>query len=237
MDLLNHPSYQELGPGGPRRRRRRRLDGGEGEAVEETAVKTAAASGRSIPPILPASREPKQEWTEPEPYVAAPAYALTNDRDLRSPKEERPDRSERGRRFRDYDKGNEPAEVIHVEMTPEEQDVYALMGISPLLLREDEVKLSKSAVISVTEPGESVSSFSEESFNDEESLAEADVEDDSPEEDSPEENFAPVHHGDADADSDDDDEDISASDEEDNEDNSAGVVIRRRRRRSSAAEG
>jgi ribonuclease E len=231
LDLLNHPSYQELGPGGPRRRRRRRLDGGEGEGTEETAVKTAAAV-RSIPPILPGSREPKPEWTEPEPYVATPAYALTNDRDLRSSKEDRPDRSDRNRRFRDYDKGNEPAEVIHVEMTPEEQDVYALMGISPLILREEEVKLSKSAVISVTEPGESASSFSEPSFNGEESLAEADVEEDSSEEESPEENLTPFNQADAD-----DDEDISASDEEDNEDNSAGVVTRRRRRRSSAVEG
>jgi ribonuclease E len=233
LDLLNHPSYQELGPGGPRRRRRRRLDVGEGDGTEDL-VKTG---GSRTSPILPGSREAKPEWTEPDPYVAAPAYALTNDRDLRSSKEDRPDRSDRGRRIRDYDKVNEPAEVIHIEMTPEEQDVYALMGISPLLLREDEVKLSKSAVISVTEPGESVSSFSEPSFNDEESLAEADVEEDSPEEDSPEENFAPVHHGDANADSDDDDEDISASDDEDHEDNSAGVVTRRRRRRSSAVEG
>ncbi|AFY83690.1 Rne/Rng family ribonuclease [Oscillatoria acuminata] len=235
LDLLNHPSYQELGPGGPRRRRRRRLDGGEGEATEETAVKTPAAV-RSISPILPGSREPKTEWTEPEPYVAAPAYALTNDRDLRSPKEDRPDRSDRGRRIRDYDKVNEPAEVIHVEMTPEEQDVYALMGISPLILREDEVKPPKSAVISVTEPGESVSSFSEPSFDDEEPIAEADVEEESPEEESPEENFAPVHQAEAEPDSDDDDEDISASYEEDNEDNSAGVAIRRRRRRSSASD-
>ncbi|MGL5197159.1 MAG: ribonuclease E/G, partial [Chroococcales cyanobacterium] len=234
LDLLNHPSYQELGPGGPRRRRRRRLDVGEGEGPEETAVKTASV--RSISPILPGSREAKPEWIEPEPYVAAPAYALTNDRDLRSSKEDRPDRSDRGRRIRDYDKMNEPAEVIHVEMTPEEQDVYALMGISPLIIREEEVKLPKSAVISVTEPGESVSSFSEPSFDDEEPIAEADIEEESPEEeDSPEENFASVYHGDADDDSD-DDEDISASDEEDNEDNSAGMAIRRRRRRSSASD-
>ncbi|MCT7985128.1 Rne/Rng family ribonuclease [Laspinema sp. A4] len=230
LDLLNHPSYQELGPGGPRRRRRRRLDAGEGEGTEETTVKTASV--RSISPILPASREPKPEWTEPEPFVAAPAYALTNERDVRSPKEDRPERSERGRRFRDYEKVNEPAEVIQVEMTPEEQDVYALMGISPLILREEEVKPSKSAVISVTEPGESVSSFSEPSFNEEEPIVEAEVEAESPEEESPEENFAPVHQADAD-----DDEDISASYEEDNEDNSAGSPPRRRRRRSSAAEG
>jgi ribonuclease E len=251
LDLLNHPSYQELGPGGPRRRRRRRLDTGEGEGTEES-VKTAAV--RNISPILPGSRELKPDWTEPEAYVVAPAYALTNDRDLRSAKEDRPDRSsERNRRFRDYDKVNEPTEVIHVEMTPEEQDVYALMGISPLLLRFDEVKLSKSAIISVTEPGESVSSFSEPSFKEDEPIAEVDLEEeeDSPsrlqslspqfvvttevvsstvsnEDVSPEEILTPVHPADV------DDDDISASDEDDNEDNSAEVATRRRRRRSSA---
>ncbi len=241
LDLLNHPSYQELGPGGPRRRRRRRLETGEAEVTEET-VKTAAV--RSTSPILPATREPKPEWTEPEPYVAAPAYSLPNERDMRSTsKEERPERSERGRRFRDYEKVNEPAEMIHVEMTTEEQDVYALMGISPLVLRESEVKPSKSAVISVTEPGESVS-LPEQVFTDEEPMEEADVEEESPQEEFPqeefpqeeespqEEEFTPVNHADPD-----DGEDISASDEDDGEDNSAAIATRRRRRRSSAAEG
>jgi ribonuclease E len=227
LDLLNHPSYQELGPGGPRRRRRRRLETGEGEGTEET-TKTVA---RSTSPILPASRDPKPEWTEPEPYAATAAYSLSNERDLRSSKEERPERSERNnRRFRDYDKVNEPAEVIHVEMTPEEQDVYALMGISPLVvMNEGEIKPPKSAVISVTEPGESVSEL-EQSFDEEDPIAEADDE-----EETPEVELTPVNE--AEPETDDDDDDVSESDEEDEEDNSAGVVTRRRRRRSSAVEG
>jgi ribonuclease E len=39
-------------------------------------------------------------------------------------------------------------------MTPDEQDVYAWMGISPLVLTQQEVKNPKSAVISVVLPGE-----------------------------------------------------------------------------------
>ena len=47
-----------------------------------------------------------------------------------------------------------PPEAISVEMTPEEQDVYALMGISPLVLADREVRNPKSAIISVTSPGD-----------------------------------------------------------------------------------
>jgi ribonuclease E len=39
-------------------------------------------------------------------------------------------------------------------MTPEEQDVYAWMGISPLVLANQELKNPKSAIISVVLPGE-----------------------------------------------------------------------------------
>ena len=47
-----------------------------------------------------------------------------------------------------------PPEAISVEMTPEEQDVYALMGISPLVLADREVRNPKLAIISVTSPGD-----------------------------------------------------------------------------------
>jgi ribonuclease E len=49
----------------------------------------------------------------------------------------------------------EPPEVISIEMTPEEQDVYALMGISPLVRLNREIKNPKSAIVSVVLPGES----------------------------------------------------------------------------------
>ena len=48
----------------------------------------------------------------------------------------------------------EPPEMVTVELTSEEQDVYALMGISPVvLLEEGTVKNPKSAIISIREPG------------------------------------------------------------------------------------
>ncbi len=47
-----------------------------------------------------------------------------------------------------------PPEIVTVEMTPEQQDVYALMGISPLVLLNRQVKNPKSAIVNVTLPGQ-----------------------------------------------------------------------------------
>jgi ribonuclease E len=62
------------------------------------------------------------------------------------------DRRSRGRR--DRKPPSEPPEVVMVEMTPDEQDIYAWMGISPLVLSDQEVKNPKSALISVLLPGQ-----------------------------------------------------------------------------------
>jgi ribonuclease E len=51
-------------------------------------------------------------------------------------------------------KETEPPEVVYVEMAPEEQDVYALMGISPLVRLNREIKNPKSIILSVVLPGE-----------------------------------------------------------------------------------
>ena len=59
----------------------------------------------------------------------------------------------RGRSRRES-KPMEPPEIVMVEMTPEEQEVYAWMGVSPLVLSPQSVKNPKSAVISVVLPGQ-----------------------------------------------------------------------------------
>ncbi|NJR42032.1 MAG: hypothetical protein HC767_04640 [Akkermansiaceae bacterium] len=48
----------------------------------------------------------------------------------------------------------EPPEVVTVEMTAEEQEVYAHMGISPLIFIGKEVKDLRNTVVSVVLPGE-----------------------------------------------------------------------------------
>ena len=46
-----------------------------------------------------------------------------------------------------------PAEIVPVEMTSAQQEVYAWMGVSPLLLIPDAVDSSRNVVVNVVEPG------------------------------------------------------------------------------------
>lgn len=126
LDLLNHPSYQERGNN--RRRRRRR---GPDSSTRSSSRSDRSSSSSSAPP----SRAPKD--------TAAPAVAT---REPRAEKSERRSRREKA--------PSEPPEVVVVEMTTQEQDVYALMGISPLALSTVTVKTPKTAIINVALPGE-----------------------------------------------------------------------------------
>lgn len=66
-----------------------------------------------------------------------------------------PIEEKRGRSKRDGSKlPATPPEVVAVEMTPEEQEVFAWMGVSPLVLSNQEVKNPKSAIVSVVLPGQ-----------------------------------------------------------------------------------
>jgi ribonuclease E len=48
----------------------------------------------------------------------------------------------------------EPPELIVVEMTEEEQDVYSLIGVSPLVLVEREIKDPRNVIVTVALPGQ-----------------------------------------------------------------------------------
>ncbi len=63
--------------------------------------------------------------------------------------EERPERRERIIRREDI-----PVERVSVEMTPLEQDVYALMGVSPLVRLDREFQDPKSVIVTVRSLGE-----------------------------------------------------------------------------------
>jgi ribonuclease E len=127
----------------------------------------------------------------------------------------------------------EPPEVIAIEMTPEEQDVYAFMGISPLVRLNREVKNPKSVILSVVLPGESgqtetIPDSSVELSTDELSLSERSDEGDRPEMSSlpislPLSNEAPTTE-------------IAIDPTPPSDSDSNPPLIRRRRRRSSAME-
>ena len=141
---LNHPSYQEIGDnkrgGGVRRRRRISINGGNGK--EEPRLITNPLSFVNEPDLdIDAEPEPP-----PTPEISSPSIS----------KAPWTDRTERIK----ITKGEpvkpvvEPPEIVSVEMTSEEQDVFALMGISPLVRLNREVKNPKSVIINVTPPGQ-----------------------------------------------------------------------------------
>ncbi|MEM7726613.1 MAG: Rne/Rng family ribonuclease [Cyanobacteria bacterium P01_A01_bin.45] len=139
LNLVNHPSYQELGDSSKRRVRRRR-NGLNGNSTKE------------------------------EPRIHNNSLSLLNETDLDIDNESDlggisesgfgktgwGDRLERGRgtKIDTVKTVVEPPEIVSVEMSSEEQDVYALMGVSPLVLLNREVKNPKSVIINVTQPGQ-----------------------------------------------------------------------------------
>ena len=168
-NLVNHPSYQERS--NLRRRGKRTLpkdarDSHEPEKVisvdvrsrveprfepriepriERDVVDRAVPSKLSLPSIL-SSVLPTQPIVEAyeelvEVVDAAPIVAAEN-----AP--ERPNRREI------RTKVIEPPEVIVVEMTEEEQDVYSLIGISPLVLVNREIKDPRNVIVTVALPGQ-----------------------------------------------------------------------------------
>lgn len=129
----------------------------------------------------------------------------------------------RGRSKRDGGKiPTTPPEVVAVEMTPEEQEVFAWMGVSPLVLSNQEVKNPKSAVVSVVLPGQVPTSPAIVSVRaaEDESLGTA----------PPSISATPSLSSDAESSSDDSATEVTSEPES----SESSAVNRRRRRRSSA---
>ncbi|NET36974.1 MAG: ribonuclease E/G [Cyanothece sp. SIO1E1] len=135
LDLVNHPSYQERGNSKNNRRHRRRRAG--------ELVPRGNSSAKSTPESVESPAPNRLEIAAPETRSTVII------------KSERPDKAERSGRGNRREKAPAPSpEVVAVEMTPEEQEVYAFMGISPLVLSNQEVKDPKSAIVSVVLPGQ-----------------------------------------------------------------------------------
>jgi len=148
LDLLNHPSYQDLGNGTRRRRRRRIGEEPFALPVEEEPVRSKLRLPNT--PTAPVADTRSEYLAPPGIRAASEGFGLVNMATV-------------GRR-EDFDRVRpakselmkpmvEPPEVISVEMTAEEQEVYALMGVSPLVLTDRSVKNPKNAIVSVSLPG------------------------------------------------------------------------------------
>jgi ribonuclease E len=170
-EILNHPGYQEVNPNNRRRRRRRvgedltrdkgrgpwdegrtasPMDGNgttEFESDIETFHEVKSRSDSGGRGRRGRGRRESGTERESELFQEVSYESDGNFQPEVSPEERRG----RGRR---EPKPTEPPELITVEMTSEEQDVYAWMGVSPLVLSSQEVKNPRSAVISVVLPGE-----------------------------------------------------------------------------------
>jgi ribonuclease E len=175
LDLLNHPSYRERNSASNRRRRRRRVV----ESPSKTSTRSVTLAPREAspapePPSVPTKRDSKPDRSSSErsdrstsadrvesrsdrPERTADRVESRSDRPERT-SDPRSDRSRSGRR----DKAPPPTpKVVSVEMTLEEQDIYAMMGISPLVLSPEPVKDPKNTVINIALPGGDRSSDSD----------------------------------------------------------------------------
>ncbi|MEH1851784.1 MAG: Rne/Rng family ribonuclease [Nostoc sp.] len=141
LNLINHPSYQELNDKRRTRTRRSRIGVNGLNGKDEARV---------IPNPLTFVNEPDLDLdVEPELGVAP---------EIPSPTLGKPGWSERERtkiiKAEPVKPVVEPPEIRTVEMSLQEQDIFALMGISPLVKLEQEVKNTKSVIINVIQPGQ-----------------------------------------------------------------------------------
>ncbi|MEB3210705.1 MAG: Rne/Rng family ribonuclease [Leptolyngbyaceae bacterium] len=232
LDLLHHPSYQErTGRQGGNRRRRRR-----GNDSPLSPVPSRGGPPNSGRPVA-----------SEESFEASPEPA--NERsESRSSRGNRSERSER--RSSRREQRHTPPEVVVVEMTDEEREMYALMGISPLVLANNPVKDPKNVVINVAAPGEGSQLAQPQQMNgsstpsavvtlDKQSNAEVSVTDiesmyDGQSDDQHEENSFDVERDNG-ADFGETEADAQDYDSDDGDEPEAALKTRRRRRRSSAS--
>ncbi|MBN3886305.1 MAG: Rne/Rng family ribonuclease [Nostoc sp.] len=143
LNLINHPSYQELNDKRRTRTRRSRI-GVNGLNGKDEA--------RAVPNPLAFVNEPDLDLDVVEPELGVAP-------EIPSPTLGKPGWSERIERTKVIKAEPvkpvvEPPEIRTVEMSLQEQDMFALMGISPLVKLEQEVKNTKSVIINVIQPGQ-----------------------------------------------------------------------------------
>ncbi|MDJ0735556.1 MAG: Rne/Rng family ribonuclease [Nostocaceae cyanobacterium] len=142
LNLMHHPSYQELSESNkPRRVRRRRISINGGNGKDESRVNNHPLALVNEPDLDIDNEEEFGGTSELPP----PTLNKTGWGDRERSKPSRTDLVK---------PVIEPPEIVTVEMSPEEQDVYAEMGVSPLEKLGTEVRNPKSVIINVTLPGQ-----------------------------------------------------------------------------------
>ena len=144
LDLMNHPSYQDKnGRGGGRRRRRQR-----DSRSDNGSSRSRRSSGSPANPITvdrDKSDRPSKNNNRDDDRVAEVIESKDNGSAVENSK---------NKRTRNRRKPEEPPEIVAVEMTEEQQRIYAVMGVSPLILSEKTVENPQNTLVSVVLPGE-----------------------------------------------------------------------------------
>ena len=139
LDLANHPNYQEQSTKSSGRRRSRR---NELSLKEDTKEAASNSNNSSATPTKSKETEVKERSSN-DVAERQERNLSENDLALR-------ERKSRGRNSR----RDEPLEKISVELNDVEQEIYALMGISPLIRVDKEFKNPKTVIVKVRKPGE-----------------------------------------------------------------------------------
>ncbi len=171
LELLNHPSYNDKNNGrGGRRRRRRGTEGTpsarpsrSGSPIPVTVDKGADRNGdeRRRRRTSRVDERIEREKAEREAQQDGAGYKQRDAQQDERREEQNEDKTvnaESGGRTKrvrnNRRKTEEPPELIAVEMPLEEQRVYAIMGVSPLVFSEQTVENPQNTIVSVVLPGE-----------------------------------------------------------------------------------
>jgi ribonuclease E len=137
---LNHPNYQELGDAAKRRIRTRRSRLGINGINGKDEPRLASHPLPFHESDLDLDPEAEMGSDIPSPVLGKSGWVERTERTKIKVEPVKPI--------------VEPPEMKTVEMTLQEQDIFALMGVSPLVKLEEEVKNPKSVIINVVQPGE-----------------------------------------------------------------------------------
>ncbi|EDX86581.1 ribonuclease, Rne/Rng family protein [Synechococcus sp. PCC 7335] len=166
LELLNHPSYNDKNGRGGRRRRRRGAEGASsnrlsrsGSPLPVTVDKGADRNGDERRRRRGSSRGSERvelERTGREAQQDRSQEAqLSDQREEQNGKPANAEVGSRNKRVRnDRRKSEDLPEIVAVEMPLEEQRVYAVMGLSPLVYSQQVIENQQNSVVSVVLPGE-----------------------------------------------------------------------------------
>ncbi|WP_375497793.1 ribonuclease E/G [uncultured Nostoc sp.] len=156
LNLINHPSYQDLNDNKRRTRTRRSripINGLNGKDEVRVVANPLAFVNE---PDLDLDVEPELGVAQeiPSPTLGKPGWSERVERTVVDRTIDRTVERAKIIKAEPVKPVVEPPEIRTVEMSLQEQDIFALMGISPLVKLEQEVKNPKSVIINVIQPGQ-----------------------------------------------------------------------------------